>query len=134
MVVHAAAPCPVEVKRAVIEWLGPIVHEFYSGSEGAGLCYIGPEDWLDHPGSVGKSMTGTIHIVGEDGEELPVGEEGEVWFETSRHVRVPPRPREDEGGLRPARLELARRRRSGRRGRLPVPHRPGVEHDHLAAA
>ena len=55
MVIHAAAPCPVDVKQAFIEWLGPIVHEFYSGSEGAGLCYIGPEDWLAHPGSVGKS-------------------------------------------------------------------------------
>jgi acyl-CoA synthetase (AMP-forming)/AMP-acid ligase II len=84
MVVHAAAPCPVEVKQACLDWLGPIVHEFYSGSEGAGFCYIGPEDWLAHPGSVGKSMTGTIHILGDDGEELPVGEEGEVWFETSR--------------------------------------------------
>ncbi len=84
LVVHAAAPCPVDVKRACLEWLGPIVHEFYSGSEGAGFCYIGPDDWLAHPGSVGRSMTGTIHIVGEDGTELPVGEEGEVWFETSR--------------------------------------------------
>jgi len=84
MVVHAAAPCPVEVKQACLEWLGPIVHEFYSGSEGAGFCYIGPEDWLAHPGSVGKSMTGAIHIKGDDGEELPVGEEGEVWFETNR--------------------------------------------------
>jgi len=84
MVVHAAAPCPVEVKQAFLDWLGPIVHEFYSGSEGAGFCYIGPEDWLAHPGSVGRSMTGAIHIVGTDGEELPVGEEGEVWFETNR--------------------------------------------------
>lgn len=84
MVVHAAAPCPVEVKQACLDWLGPIVHEFYSGSEGAGFCYIGPEEWLAHPGSVGKSMTGAIHIKGDDGEELPVGEEGEVWFETNR--------------------------------------------------
>jgi acyl-CoA synthetase (AMP-forming)/AMP-acid ligase II len=84
MVVHAAAPCPVEVKHRFIEWLGPIVHEFYSGSEGAGFCYIGPEDWLSHPGSVGRSMTGTIHILGEDRQELPTGEEGEVWFETTR--------------------------------------------------
>jgi len=84
MVVHAAAPCPVEVKRATLDWLGPIVHEFYSGSEGAGFCYIGPEDWLAHPGSVGRSMTGAIHIVGEGREELPVGEEGEIWFETTR--------------------------------------------------
>ena len=84
MVVHAAAPCPVEVKQATLDWLGPIVHEFYSGSEGAGFCYIGPEDWLAHPGSVGKSMTGAIHILDDDGDELPVGEEGEVWFETNR--------------------------------------------------
>lgn len=83
-VVHAAAPCPVDVKRACLDWLGPIVHEYYSGSEGAGFCHIGPEEWLAHPGSVGRSMTGAIHILGGDGEELPVGEEGEVWFETDR--------------------------------------------------
>jgi acyl-CoA synthetase (AMP-forming)/AMP-acid ligase II len=84
LVVHAAAPCPVEMKQACLDWLGPIVHEFYSGSEGAGFCYIGPEEWLAHPGSVGRSMMGAIHVLGEDGEELPVGEEGEVWFETNR--------------------------------------------------
>jgi acyl-CoA synthetase (AMP-forming)/AMP-acid ligase II len=84
-VVHAAAPCPVEVKQAVLDWLGPIVHEFYSGSEGAGFCYIGPEEWLAHPGSVGKSLLGAIHVVGDDGEEVPAGEEGGIWFETNRH-------------------------------------------------
>lgn len=84
MVVHAAAPCPVDVKRAFIDWVGPIVHEFYSGSEGAGFCRIGPEEWLAHPGSVGRSMSGAIHVLGPDGEELPVGEEGEVWFECAR--------------------------------------------------
>lgn len=83
MVVHAAAPCPVEVKRGLMDWLGPIVHEFYSGSEGIGFCCIGPEEWLAHPGSVGRSMRGAIHILGPDGEELAVGEEGEVWFETT---------------------------------------------------
>jgi acyl-CoA synthetase (AMP-forming)/AMP-acid ligase II len=84
VVCHAAAPCPVETKQRFIEWVGPIVHEFYSGSEGAGLTYVNSEDWLKHPGTVGKSMTGEIHIVGDDGEELPVGEEGEVWFSTTR--------------------------------------------------
>ena len=84
VIVHAAAPCPVETKQRFIEWVGPIVHEFYSGSEGAGLTYIDSDDWLAHPGSVGKSMTGEIHIVGDDGAELPVGEEGEVWFSTNR--------------------------------------------------
>jgi long-chain acyl-CoA synthetase len=82
LLVHAAAPCPVEVKRATIEWLGPIVHEFYSGTEGSGFCYIAPDDWLEHPGSVGRSLMGGIHILGDDGDELPVGEEGQVWFET----------------------------------------------------
>jgi acyl-CoA synthetase (AMP-forming)/AMP-acid ligase II len=81
-VVHAAAPCPPEVKRAAIEWLGPLVHEYYSGSEGVGFCAIGPEEWLAHPGSVGRSLLGPVHIVGPDGDEVPVGDEGEVWFET----------------------------------------------------
>jgi long-chain acyl-CoA synthetase len=83
LVVHAAAPCPPEVKRAAIAWLGPIVHEFYSGSEGSGFCAIGPQEWLDHPGSVGRSLMGAVHIVGGDGEEVPAGEEGQVWFESA---------------------------------------------------
>jgi acyl-CoA synthetase (AMP-forming)/AMP-acid ligase II len=81
MVVHAAAPCPPEVKRAAIDWLGLIVYEYYAASEGTGFCAIGPREWLDHPGSVGKSLLGAVHIVDEAGNELPVGEEGEIWFE-----------------------------------------------------
>ncbi len=84
LVVHAAAPCPVAVKRAALEWLGPIIHEYYAGSEGNGFCAIGPEEWLTHPGSVGRSLLGAIHIVGPDGDELPAGAEGEVWFESPR--------------------------------------------------
>jgi long-chain acyl-CoA synthetase len=82
-VVHAAAPCPPEVKRAIIEWLGPRVYEYYSGSEGAGFCAIDSEEWLAHPGSVGRSMTGTVHIVDEAGNEQPCGDAGQVWFETA---------------------------------------------------
>ena len=82
-VVHAAAPCPPEVKRAAIDWLGPIVYEFYSGSEGSGFCAIGPEEWLEHPGSVGRSLMGAVHIVDDEGRELPAGEEGQVWFESA---------------------------------------------------
>jgi acyl-CoA synthetase (AMP-forming)/AMP-acid ligase II len=82
-VVHAAAPCPPEVKRAAIEWLGPIVFEFYSGSEGSGFCAIGPEEWLAHPGSVGRSLMGAVHILGNDGEEVPTGKEGQVWSESA---------------------------------------------------
>ncbi len=83
-VFHAAAPCPVDVKHQMIEWLGPIVHEFYSGSEGAGFTYIQPDEWLAHPGSVGKSLMGEIHVLDDDGNEVAVGEEGEIWFESNR--------------------------------------------------
>ncbi len=79
--VHAAAPCPVEVKRRMIEWWGPIVWEYYSATEGAGATIIGPEEWLAHPGSVGRSAVGVIHILDDDNRELPPGEVGTVWFE-----------------------------------------------------
>jgi acyl-CoA synthetase (AMP-forming)/AMP-acid ligase II len=82
-VIHAAAPCPVEVKRQMIEWLGPIVHEYYSASEGNGFTLIGPEEWLAHPGSVGRSLGNPIHILDDAGGELPPGEIGTVWFEGS---------------------------------------------------
>jgi acyl-CoA synthetase (AMP-forming)/AMP-acid ligase II len=59
------------------------VYEFYSGSEGSGFCAIGPDEWLAHPGSVGRSLMGAVHIVGEEGTEVPVGEVGEVWFESA---------------------------------------------------
>ena len=82
VVVHAAAPCPPTVKRQTIEWLGPIVYEYYSGSEGCGFTAIDSEDWLAHPGSVGRSERGPIHIIDPDtGEELPVGSIGLVFFE-----------------------------------------------------
>ncbi len=80
-VVHAAAPCPVAVKSQMIEWWGPIIHEYYAGTEGNGFVYCNSEDWLAHPGTVGKAIIGSVHIVDDDGEELPVGEPGTVYFE-----------------------------------------------------
>jgi long-chain acyl-CoA synthetase len=80
-VVHAAAPCPAEVKARMIEWWGPIIHEYYAGTEGNGFVYCNSEDWLAHRGSVGKSIIGTIHILDDEGEEQPVGESGTVYFE-----------------------------------------------------
>jgi len=82
MVVHAAAPCPVDVKRQMIEWWGPIINEYYAGSEGNGFCAINTEQWLAHPGSVGLPVMGAVHICGEDGQELTIGETGQIWFET----------------------------------------------------
>jgi fatty-acyl-CoA synthase len=80
-VVHGAAPCPVEIKRRMIEWWGPIIHEYYAGTEGAGMTMITPEEWLERPGSVGQSKRGIIHIVGDDGNELPPGKDGTIYFE-----------------------------------------------------
>jgi len=79
-VIHAAAPCPVDVKHQMMDWFGPIIHEYYGGTEGFAGTTIGPQEWLAHPGSVGIPMT-AVHVVGEDGSELPVGESGELYFE-----------------------------------------------------
>ncbi len=79
-VIHAAAPCPVDVKHRMMEWFGPIIHEYYGGTEGFAGTTIGPQEWLAHPGSVGIPMA-PVHVVGEDGQELPVGECGELYFE-----------------------------------------------------
>jgi fatty-acyl-CoA synthase len=78
--VHAAAPCPVDVKRAMIEWWGPILFEYYSSTEGMGATSITSEEWLRKPGSVGRPLMGTPYITDEEGNELPAGEIGTVWF------------------------------------------------------
>jgi fatty-acyl-CoA synthase len=80
-VVHAAAPCPPDIKRQMIDWWGPIIDEFYGSSEGVGVSYIRAEDWLTHPGSVGKPLGAKAHIVGDDGAELPPGEIGDLYFD-----------------------------------------------------
>jgi fatty-acyl-CoA synthase len=79
--VHAAAPCPPDVKRQMIEWWGPIIFEYYSGTENTGTTALSSEEWLAHPGSVGRPAGCTLHICGEDGAELPPGETGVVYFE-----------------------------------------------------
>ncbi|BEV02121.1 acyl-CoA synthetase [Novosphingobium olei] len=79
--IHAAAPCPIPVKHAMIDWWGPILKEYYAGTEGNGFTFIGSEDWLTHPGSVGRVITGVIHICDENGDEVPTGTEGQVFFE-----------------------------------------------------
>ncbi|MGB6229934.1 MAG: AMP-binding protein [Litorimonas sp.] len=82
LVLHAAAPCPVHVKHAVIDWLGPIVSEYYGGSEGNGLTYLTAEEWLANPGSVGRAIFGTLRICDEEtGAVLGPGETGTVYFE-----------------------------------------------------
>jgi fatty-acyl-CoA synthase len=79
--IHAAAPCPVDVKEAMIDWWGPILYEYYSSTEANGITMVGPQEWLAKPGTVGKAALGTIRICAESGEELPAGRDGLVYFE-----------------------------------------------------
>ncbi len=80
LIVHAAAPCPVPVKSAIIEWLGPVIHEYYAGTEGNGFVYCNSQMWLDHKGTVGMPINCEIHICDSEGNEVPVGEEGTIYF------------------------------------------------------
>jgi fatty-acyl-CoA synthase len=81
LALHAAAPCPIAVKEQMIDWWGPILTEFLASTEEAGYHYITTEEWLRHKGSVGRCYTATVHIVDEQGRELPAGEEGVVHYE-----------------------------------------------------
>jgi long-chain acyl-CoA synthetase len=78
--IHAAAPCPVEIKEQMLSWWGPVIFEYYAGSEGNGFCAINSEEWLAHRGSVGRAMVGVLHICDDDENELAVGEEGTIYF------------------------------------------------------
>ncbi len=78
--IHAAAPCPVEIKARMIDWWGPIIVEYYAGSEGNGVTVSNSQEWLTHRGTVGKAVVGKIKIVDDDDNELPVGEIGGVYF------------------------------------------------------
>ena len=78
--IHAAAPCPVEVKAKMIEWWGPILIEYYAGSEGNGVTVSDSKQWLSHRGTVGKAVVGKLKILDEEGNERPTGEIGTVYF------------------------------------------------------
>ncbi|KIZ35083.1 MULTISPECIES: acyl-CoA synthetase [Rhodopseudomonas] len=78
--IHAAAPCPVDVKAKMIDWWGPILIEYYAGSEGNGVTVSNSQQWLSHRGTVGKAVVGKVKILGETDEEMPTGEIGTVYF------------------------------------------------------
>ncbi len=82
VVTHAAAPCPVGIKEQMMDWFGPIIWEYYAGSENVGSTLISPQDWLSHPGSVGRPQFTTVHICDDDHQELPAGQVGNIWFDT----------------------------------------------------
>ncbi|GGV02201.1 putative acyl-CoA ligase [Streptomyces albospinus] len=79
--IHAAAPCPIEVKHRMMRWWGPVLYEYYSSTEGNGVTLIGPQEWLRKPGSVGVGALGTLRICDDAGRELPAGRTGLVYFE-----------------------------------------------------
>jgi fatty-acyl-CoA synthase len=78
--VHAAAPCPPDVKRAMIDWWGPIVYEYYSSTEGVGMTFITSDEWLRKPGSVGRAVLGEPRICDDEGRTLPAGRTGTIYF------------------------------------------------------
>ena len=79
-IIHAAAPCPIPIKEQMIAWWGPIISEYYAGTEGNGFCSISSPEWLAHKGSVGRALLGQIKICDEAGAELPTGEAGTIYF------------------------------------------------------
>ncbi|MBV8853654.1 MAG: AMP-binding protein [Sinobacteraceae bacterium] len=78
--IHAAAPCPVPIKQQMIDWWGPIIWEYYAATEGNGLTLVNSADWQAHPGTVGRPVLGTAHICGPEGDDLPAGATGLVYF------------------------------------------------------
>jgi long-chain acyl-CoA synthetase len=82
--IHAAAPCPIPVKRQMIDWWGPIIWEYYAGTEGNGMTLCDAHEWLAHEGTVGRAVVGELRICDEDGREMPVGEAGTVYFAGGR--------------------------------------------------
>lgn len=79
-VIHAAAPCPIDIKQQMLDWLGPVIYEYYSGTEANGFTAIDSNEWRERPGSVGRPVQGEVHILDEGFNELPTGETGTVFF------------------------------------------------------
>jgi acyl-CoA synthetase (AMP-forming)/AMP-acid ligase II len=82
--IHAAAPCPIKVKEQMIEWWGPVLHEYYAGTEGNGFVAINSEEWLSHKGSVGRAVNAELHIVDDEGNDVPQGDIGTIYFAGGR--------------------------------------------------
>ncbi|HWL65673.1 MAG TPA: AMP-binding protein, partial [Actinomycetota bacterium] len=85
-ILHGAAPCPVEVKKSLIEWLGPVVHEYYAATEGLGT-FVFAEEWLERPGTVGKIEDEKVEVRGSDGKRLPAGEVGFVFIHSDPDLK-----------------------------------------------
>jgi acyl-CoA synthetase (AMP-forming)/AMP-acid ligase II len=99
--IHAAAPCPIPVKEQMIAWWGPVIDEYYAGSEGNGMTYVKSPDWLTHKGTVGRAIHGKVHICDEEGNELPIGEEGQVYFSGTTPPNYHNDPEKNKAALNP---------------------------------
>ncbi len=100
--IHAAAPCPVEVKRQMIAWWGPVLWEYYAGTEGNGVTMVNSQQWLAHPGTVGKAVIGELKICDdESGEELPLGQSGTIYFANGRPFAYHNDPDKTAGSTHP---------------------------------
>lgn len=100
-VIHAAAPCPIPVKKQMIDWFGPVLHEYYAGTEGNGFVYCNSDMWLAHEGTVGMPIGCTVHIVGDDGEDLPAYESGTIYFEGGATFEYHNDPEKTKGSRHP---------------------------------
>ena len=78
--IHAAAPCPIPIKEKMIDWWGPVIFEYYAGTEGNGFVQLNSHEWLEHKGSVGRPLNCEVHICNDEGEEVPTGESGTIYF------------------------------------------------------
>ena len=101
LAIHSAAPCPIKVKKAMIDWWGPILYDIYGGTESAGATAITSQEWLEKPGSVGRSVQGIIRICSDEGDELPVGETGTIFFETDNDFSYYNDPEKTEDSRNP---------------------------------
>ena len=91
-VIHAAAPCPVQVKRQMIEWWGPIINEYYGATEAFGFAHCNTKEWLEHPGTVGKIMIGELSILDDEMNEVPAGQPGTLWFKPASEFKYHKEP------------------------------------------
>jgi long-chain acyl-CoA synthetase len=95
--IHAAAPCPVPVKEQMIDWWGPIIHEYYGATEGLGFSACDSAEWLAHRGTVGRVLFGELHVLDEEMRPVPSGTAGTLWFKTGspfEYFREPAKTRE----------------------------------------
>lgn len=97
LALHAAAPCPIEVKEKMIDWWGPVIFEYYGASEGLGMTAITSQEWLENKGSVGKAFVGELFILDEEGQELPPGEIGGVYFKGGNQFHYHNEPEKTKG-------------------------------------